>query len=106
MRNRFVTKTRLQVATASALAGDCQSLSCSITAKTHWTHNARPGVSMLICREPECVSIHRMCAWSLWGSEEGIRSPETQVTGRSCKLLCGCWGTVATCPQQISTKNT
>lgn len=25
-----------------------------------------------------------------WEPEEGIRSPESGITG-SCKLLCGCW---------------
>jgi hypothetical protein len=34
--------------------------------------------------------IRHMCAWSLWWSEEGIRSPRTGVTG-GCEPMYGCW---------------
>ena len=31
-------------------------------------------------------SLHRVCAWCLWRSEESV------ITDSSCELLCGCWG--------------
>lgn len=37
-----------------------------------------------------CMSVHRIHVWFLWRSEEGVRSPETGVTG-GCEPPSGCW---------------
>lgn len=36
------------------------------------------------------IYVHYMCAWYLWGPEEGIRSLGIGVTD-GCKPPCGCW---------------
>lgn len=39
---------------------------------------------------PACISVQHLCAWSLWRSKSGIRSPGTPIAG-ACDPLCRCW---------------
>lgn len=39
---------------------------------------------------PVYMSVHNTLAWCPWNSEEGVRSPGTEVTN-GCKPPCECW---------------